>query len=87
MAELKTKVQELIDNSINPDVAGHGGYIHLVDVKDNIVYLQLGGGCQGCSAANMTLKEGIERIIMEKIPEVVQVVDVTDHSVGDNPYL
>lgn len=87
MAELKTKVQELIDNSINPDLAGHGGYINLVDVKDNIVYLQLGGGCHGCSAANMTLKEGIERVIMEKIPEVVQVVDVTDHSVGDNPYL
>ena len=68
-AELMTKVQELIDNSINPAVAGHGGFVQLIDVKDNRVYLQMGGGCQGCGAADITLKAGIERMIKEEIPE------------------
>src|SRR6266849_423654 len=56
--ELMAKVQELIDNSINPAVAGHGGFVQLIDVKDNRVYLQMGGGCQGCGAADITLKAG-----------------------------
>ena len=63
--ELTTKVQDLIDNMINPAVAGHGGFVQLVDVKDNKVYLQMGGGCQGCGAADVTLKQGIERLIKE----------------------
>ena len=66
--ELMTKVQDLIENMINPAVAGHGGFVQLVDVKDNKVYLQMGGGCQGCGAADVTLKQGIERLIKEEIP-------------------
>ncbi len=58
MAELKEKVQALLDNSINPAVAGHGGYIELIDVKDNTVYIQMSGGCQGCGRADVTLKAG-----------------------------
>ena len=58
--DLATKVQELLDSTINPAVAGHGGFVQLIDVKDNKVYLQMGGGCQGCGAADITLKSGIE---------------------------
>jgi Fe/S biogenesis protein NfuA len=58
----------------------------LIDVQDNRVYLQMGGGCQGCGAADVTLKQGIERLIKEEIPEVAEVLDATDHSAGSNPY-
>jgi Fe/S biogenesis protein NfuA len=84
--DLKTRVQELIDSMINPAVAGHGGFVELVDVQDNRVYLQMGGGCQGCGAADVTLKQRIERLIKEEIPEVAEVLDATDHSAGTNPY-
>ncbi len=84
--ELKERVQALLDNSINPAVAGHGGHIELIDVKDNTVYIQMGGGCQGCGAADVTLKAGIERMIKEEIPEVTEILDVTDHASGQNPY-
>jgi Fe/S biogenesis protein NfuA len=84
--ELKTRVQELIDSMINPAVAGHGGFVELIDVQDNRVYLQMGGGCQGCGAADITLKSGIERLIKEEIPEVTEVLDTTDHAAGHNPY-
>jgi Fe/S biogenesis protein NfuA len=84
--DLKSRVQELIDTMINPAVAGHGGFVELVDVQDNRVYLQMGGGCQGCGAADVTLKAGIERLIREELPEVAEVVDATDHASGANPY-
>ncbi len=84
--DLKTKVQQLIDSMINPAVAGHGGFVDLIDVKDNKVYLQMGGGCQGCGAADVTLKSGIERLIKEELPEVEEVLDTTDHASGANPY-
>ena len=84
--DLATKVQELLDSTINPAVAGHGGYVQLIDVKDNKVYLQMGGGCQGCGAADITLKSGIERLIREELPEVEEVLDTTDHGAGSNPY-
>src|SRR5262249_49363980 len=84
--DLKTKVQELIDTMINPAVAGHGGFVELSDVQDNRVYLQMGGGCQGCGAADITLKAGIERLIKEELPEVAEVLDTTDHAAGANPY-
>ena len=85
-AELKTRIQELIDTMINPAVAGHGGFVELIDVQDNRVYLQMGGGCQGCGAADVTLKSGIERLIKEEIPEVAEVLDTTDHAAGSNPF-
>ena len=84
--EMKDKVQQLLDESINPAVANHGGYVQLIDVKDNVVYIQMGGGCQGCGMADVTLKAGIERMIKEEIPEVVEVLDTTDHASGNNPY-
>ena len=84
--DLKNRVQELIDTAINPAVGGHGGWVELVDVKENVVYLQMGGGCQGCGAADITLKAGIERLIKEEIPEIAEVLDATDHAAGQNPY-
>jgi Fe/S biogenesis protein NfuA len=84
--DLKTRVQELIDTMINPAVAGHGGVVELIDVQDNRVYLVMGGGCQGCGAADVTLKSGIERLIKEEIPEIAEVLDTTDHAAGNNPY-
>ena len=84
--QLRRRVQELFDIQINPNVASHGGYVELIDVKDNNVYLRMGGGCQGCGMANVTLKQGIETLIHDQVPEVWQVLDVTDHAGGANPY-
>jgi len=84
--DLKSKVQDLVDTSINPAIAAHGGWVELLDVKDSVVYLQMGGGCQGCGAADITLKAGIERLIKDEIPEITEVLDTTDHAAGENPY-
>ena len=84
--DLKERVQHLLDTSINPGVAGHGGFVRLMDVQDNVVYLQMGGGCQGCGMADVTLKAGIETLIKEEIPEVTEVLDTTDHAAGRNPF-
>jgi len=86
MPELKERVQELIDTMINPAVASHGGYIELLDVKESTAYIRMSGGCQGCGAADVTLKAGIERVMFEEIPEITEVLDVTDHAAGENPY-
>jgi len=82
----KEKIQYLLAHKINPGVAAHAGFVELIDVKDNNVYIRLGGGCQGCGAADFTLRQGIEAIIRKEVPEVLQVVDVTDHNAGTNPY-
>jgi len=80
------KIQELIDEQINPAVAAHGGHIDLLDVKDDSIYIHMGGGCQGCGMANVTLKHGIESMIKDVFPEITQIVDTTDHAAGTNPY-
>ena len=85
-AELRKKVQNLLENEINPALGAHGGWVELIDVKQNAVYLKLGGGCQGCQSASMTMKMGIEKVIREKIPEVGEILDTTDHAAGRNPY-
>ena len=80
------KIQQVLDEQINPAVAGHGGHVALIDVQDKKVYLQLGGGCQGCGMADVTLKQGIEVMIKEAVPEIEEILDVTDHADGENPY-
>lgn len=80
------RVQDLLDTEINPGVASHGGWVELLDVKDSTAYIRLGGGCQGCGMADVTLKQGIEVSILEHIPEVTRVLDSTDHAAGENPY-
>jgi Fe/S biogenesis protein NfuA len=79
-------VEKLLEEVINPGVSSHGGWVSLVDVKDNVVFLRLGGGCQGCGMVDVTLKQGIEGIIKDQLPEIVAVYDVTDHADGKNPY-
>lgn len=79
-------VQNVLDTEINPGVASHGGFISLVDVKDRIAYIRLGGGCQGCGMANVTLKQGVVVAIKKAVPEITEVLDVTDHAGGSNPY-
>ena len=86
VSEKHRAVQTILDETINPAVAAHGGYIGLVEVKDDNVYVQMSGGCQGCGAATMTLKAGVERMLREELPWVNQVLDTTDHSQGDNPF-
>lgn len=85
-AEIRKKIQKLLEREINPALGMHGGWVQLIDVKKNSVYLRLGGGCQGCGAADMTLKQGIKKSIRETIPEVGEILDATDHAAGRNPY-
>ena len=80
------RVQRVIDEVINPGIASHGGYVELVDVSDDTLYLRMGGGCQGCAASAATLRMGIERMVREQVPEIQEIVDVTDHTAGANPY-
>jgi Fe-S cluster biogenesis protein NfuA len=82
----KEKIQYLLAHKINPGVAAHAGFVELIDVKDNNLYIRLGGGCQGCGAADFTLRQGIEAIIRKEVPEILQVFDITDHAAGMNPY-
>ena len=84
---LSEKVQQLLDLSINPALAAHGGFATLVKVEnDTEVHVLMGGGCQGCSMSAMTLTEGIKTAIVDAIPEVTEVIDATDHSAGENPF-
>ncbi|WP_158542472.1 NifU family protein [Lujinxingia litoralis] len=84
---MRRQIQKLIDDEINPFVAGHGGKIELVDYLDRNVYIQMMGGCQGCAASSATLKQGVERLLREAFAEdIAQIIDVTDHGSGDNPY-
>ena len=83
---IREKIQKVIDEEVNPGVAGHGGQINLLAVKGNSVTIQMGGGCQGCSAADLTLKQGIHTSFRKAVPEVGAIFDETDHTAGLNPY-
>ena len=83
---LAVEIQALIDSQINPGVASHGGYVELLDVKDSRVFVRMGGGCQGCGMASVTLKQGVEVLIKQSFPQIEAVVDSTDHAGGENPY-
>ncbi|MEZ5262998.1 MAG: NifU family protein [Acidimicrobiia bacterium] len=82
------KVQQLLEQSINPSLAAHGGFATLfgVDEAAGNVYLTMGGGCQGCAMSRATLTHGIKAAIIEAMPEVNDVIDATDHSAGSNPF-
>lgn len=84
--DVAQRVIQVLDQQVNPAIAEHGGHAELVAVEDDVAYLRLGGGCQGCGMATVTLGQGIEVAIVETISEITRVVDVTDHSVGANPY-
>jgi Fe/S biogenesis protein NfuA len=84
--DVAQRVIQVLDEQINPAIAAHGGRAELVAIEDGVAYLRLGGGCQGCGLATVTLSQGIEVAILDAAPEVTQVVDVTDHASGTNPY-
>jgi Fe/S biogenesis protein NfuA len=83
---LGERVQAVFDELVNPRIAAHGGAVELVDVADDTIYVRMTGGCQGCAASALTLRQGIERMVREEIPEVSEIVDLTDHEAGVNPY-
>ena len=84
--DIAETVTQLLDEEINPALHAHGGYVALVKVEDRDVYLEMGGGCQGCSAAKMTMKNAVESAIRDVCPNVREVLDATDHAAGANPY-
>lgn len=84
--DVAQRVAHVIDTVVNPSIASHGGRAELVGVEGPVAYLRLGGGCQGCGMAKVTLSQGIEVAITEAVPEIEEIVDVTDHESGANPY-
>ncbi|QPJ66831.1 MAG: hypothetical protein G3M78_10310 [Candidatus Nitrohelix vancouverensis] len=84
--QIRTGIQKAIDVEVNPGVAGHGGNVTLLAVKGNTVTIQMGGGCQGCSAADITLKQGIHTTFRTHVPQVGAIYDETDHAAGLNPF-
>ncbi|MCL4151309.1 UNVERIFIED_CONTAM: hypothetical protein GTU68_036869 [Idotea baltica] len=84
--ELPQKVQAVLDQAVNPALASHGGYATLVNIEDSVLYVTMGGGCQGCAASAMTLRDGIKSMLMNALPEITDVLDATDHSAGENPF-
>lgn len=86
-APVEDRISYLLESEINPELANHGGQVALAEfTKEGVVVLQFGGGCQGCGMVDVTLKEGIEKKLIEKIPEVTGVMDATEHQLGENPY-
>ncbi len=80
------KIENLMDEQVRPALAAHGGNVEIVDLDNNKLFLRLQGGCQGCSSSSATLKDGIERLVKQTFPEIEEVVDLTDHASGENPY-
>ena len=83
---LYEQVAQVFDTQVNPMVARHGGHVELIDVQDAVVMLRMGGGCQGCGMADVTLRQGIEGMLAQLVPDVRGIVDITDHTSGANPY-
>ncbi|MDH3682460.1 MAG: NifU family protein [Acidimicrobiia bacterium] len=84
--ELPEKVQAVLDQAINPALGAHGGFAKLVGIEHTRVFVTMGGGCQGCAASAMTLRDGIRSMLMDSLPEITDVIDATDHSAGENPF-
>ncbi|HEY5025871.1 MAG TPA: NifU family protein [Acidimicrobiales bacterium] len=85
-SDLAQRVLEVLEAQVNPSIAMHGGHADLVAVEEGVVYVRLSGGCQGCGLASVTLSQGIEVALRDSVPEVMSVVDVTDHASGANPF-
>ncbi len=82
------KIESVLDEQIRPALASHGGDIEIIDFDNNTLFVKLTGGCQGCSSSKATLKDGIERLLVQKFPDIVKsVVDLTDHAAGDKPFM
>ena len=87
MKTLKERIQEFVEEYINPGLASHGGFLSVTELdSDNILYVTMGGGCQGCASAKQTMMYAIDESLREEFQEIHAIVDVTDHSRGDKPY-
>ena len=84
--EIRRAVEELLDREVNPSVASHGGKISVVEVRNGDLYIAMSGGCQGCAASQVTLKQGVEVMVRRVVPEVRAIIDATDHASGTQPY-
>ena len=84
--ELSKAVAEIIASEVNPVVASHGGHVDLIGVDDGKAIIAFGGGCQGCGMVDVTLKQGVEVMIKDNVPEISEVIDATDHAAGTNPF-
>ncbi|HUP55939.1 MAG TPA: NifU family protein [Bdellovibrionota bacterium] len=85
-AEAAQAIREVLEQEINPSLASHGGSVELIELKGSSALLKMSGGCQGCGAAKITMKSGIERAIRARFPQITEIVDLTDHAAGKNPY-
>ena len=84
---LEDRVNHVLYSEVNPGLAAHGGEVSLIEiVEDSVAVLQFGGGCQGCGMVDATLKGGVEKVLIERIPEITEVRDITDHSFRENAY-
>ena len=85
---MERDVQELLNSQINPQIKSHGGQVDVVryEEDDSVLYIEMSGGCQGCSSSSVTLKNGVEQMIYEEFPDIGDIRDVTDHDAGENPY-
>ena len=84
--EIRSLVQALLDKEVNRSIAGHGGKISIVDLQDSKLTIAMSGGCQGCAASQVTLRQGFEVMVRRVAPEIVEIVDTTDHAAGKRPY-
>ncbi len=84
---LRQRAQTVIDERLNPGLASHGGFIDIVDSEGRSLFLNMGGGCQGCSSAAATMVQGVETALRDAVPELDQIVDATNHAMGANPYM
>jgi Fe-S cluster biogenesis protein NfuA len=83
-----TKVEKILDDQIRPALASHGGNIEIIDFDNYKLFVKLSGGCQGCSSSKATLKDGIEKLLQKNFPDFIhEVVDLTDHTAGENPFM
>lgn len=80
-------IEKVFDKQIRPVLAQHGGDVEIVDLDNNKLFVILKGGCQGCSSSKATLKQGIETLVKKNFPEILEVIDLTDHNSGDSPYM
>ena len=85
-AEIRAALQELLDREVNRSIAAHGGRISIVDVRDGNLFIAMSGGCQGCAASQVTLRQGFEVMVRRVAPEIVNIVDTTDHTAGNTPF-
>lgn len=82
-----TQVEKLFDQQIRPALSQHGGNIEIVDIDNDTLFVRFFGGCHGCSSSKATLQDGIKQVVKQNFPDIKEVVDITDHDSGTNPYM